>query len=109
MSRLVFRDLGAANGVCACCFVDTELRMRESRFVRTWRDRFDRTFVPQVQRTATCPACHSTYPIRATDRTPAAAIQRTMAAAPHRSTDDPGYNPGRDWRDTTVNNLPVRV
>lgn len=103
MARLKHTDLGVRRGVCACCFADTELHMRESRFVRTWRNRFDRSFVPQVQRTAHCSECKSTYPVRASDPTPAAAAKRVAKSnGVKRSTDPATLSSGRDWRDTSV-------
>jgi hypothetical protein len=103
MARLKHRELGTFQGACACCYADAQLQFRESRFVRTWRDWFDRGFVPQIQRTASCSACGSTYPIRATDPTPVAATRRVPnKTAPRRATDPATLGTGRDWRDTSV-------
>jgi hypothetical protein len=95
MARLRERDLGASRGICACCHREAELRLRDSRFTRTFGDLLDRHFDQHVQRTATCGGCGSTYPVRATDRTPDRAATRSDSPRASRST-------GRDWRDTSV-------
>jgi hypothetical protein len=95
MGRLRERDLGVTRGTCACCHHVSELRLRDSRSTRTMRDLFDRHFDQHVQRTATCTGCGSTYPVRATDRTPVRAARRAPGQRPAGST-------GRDWRDTSL-------
>ena len=106
MARLKYRELGSVLGVCACCYADVDLRLTESKLVRTWRDQFDRSFVSQVQRTASCSSCGSTYPLRSSDLTPVPAAKRTKThkapRAPKRSTDPATLSTGRDWRDTGV-------
>jgi hypothetical protein len=93
MARMRETDLGVSRGECACCHAYAELRLTDSRFVKTTRDLLRRHFDAHVQRTASCASCGSTYPLRQSDRNPMPAAHR--GESPRTSREG-----GRDWRDT---------
>jgi hypothetical protein len=102
MSKLRETDLGVSRGECANCHAYTELRLKDSRFVRTASDLLKRRFDAHPQRTATCAACGATYPIRQRDRTAMPAAHR--GESPRTSREG-----GRDWRDTGSTGAPVQA
>lgn len=89
MPELRSYELSAASGVCRRCGLQAELTVRETRYVRGWRDLLSRDFDAAATRTATCASCLTTYPVRSTDRTAVGAARRR----------DMGDEPSaRDWR-----------
>ncbi len=82
MAQLRFREVGRYVVPCGACAQTAVLTVTESRYARGLRHRLDPRFDAQVTRTATCAACASTYPIRATDDSPSNAARREDAAPP---------------------------
>jgi hypothetical protein len=83
--------LGITLGTCSACGETASLRLVETRRQRRWLRRLDPHFDDAALRTATCPRCACTYPVRITDRTALAAGRRVLSAVGR------PCGTGRDW------------
>lgn len=76
MPKQRIREISSGPARCRRCRAISVITVRETRYVRSWGSMLDRDFDPSPVRTAHCPACGVTYPIRSADGSAAAATSR---------------------------------
>jgi hypothetical protein len=85
MSTARIRQVGSSEAVCGRCGAATVLTVWELRRAAGW---WRRDAGAPLSRSASCPVCVTTYPVRCTDDTAVGAARRRDAA---------GEPTGREW------------